>query len=360
MRSCQPFRCIPRIDQADGAKREPGTTWAMADDAGDGADPQIQATVLWRATPPSRQPAVPSAHSPVSRSQRNPTPLFGLGLIDAIPDAAIEAMAKRQAKKSPEIQGRVSRLKDGRIGRLGWKGQTANVEDFVLNACAVELGLEVPGHHQAMSPQAPKYQTTGLDLNAGRVRRACRLRAEPAQAGRAQALGRRGGEAHRRRQGDVLEHRLRGLPLAERWRVEGIYSDLLLHDMGPEMADEGSYSDGSDDGGDDPLGPLLSLAVADNGRPGPARPTAPRAPPGGNGGRRPSGASATPALISTMAGPRRWSRPSPCTAARARPRREVLQALAPRASPGRGVPQVAGRAARHSSSPSAATEVRCA
>jgi CxxC motif-containing protein (DUF1111 family) len=46
--------------------------------------------------------------------------------------------------------------------------------------------------------------------------------------------------------------------------VEGIYSDLLLHDMGPEMADEGSYSDGSDDGGDDPLGPLLQPAVADN------------------------------------------------------------------------------------------------
>ena len=35
-----------------------------------------------------------------------------------------------------------------------------------MNACAVELGLEVPGHHQAMTPQAPKYQSPGLDLDA--------------------------------------------------------------------------------------------------------------------------------------------------------------------------------------------------
>jgi mono/diheme cytochrome c family protein len=46
--------------------------------------------------------------------------------------------------------------------------------------------------------------------------------------------------------------------------VEGIYSDLLLHDMGKEMADEGSYSDDPDDGDDDPLGPLLSPGVANN------------------------------------------------------------------------------------------------
>ena len=126
---------------------------------------QIQAA-MFASNPSLRQAVGRSVTFLVARSQRNPTPLFGLGLIDAIPDAAIEAMAKRQAKESPEIEGRVSRLKDGRIGRLGWKGQTANAEDFVLNACAVEVGLEVPGHHQAMTPQAPKYKTPGLDLTA--------------------------------------------------------------------------------------------------------------------------------------------------------------------------------------------------
>ena len=126
---------------------------------------QVQASVF-ASNPSLRQGSRAAGEFTVSRSQRNPTPLFGLGLIDGIPEEAIEAEAKRQAKESPETMGRASHVKDGRIGRLGWKGQVANVEDFVLNACAVELGLEVPGHHQSMTPQAPKYQTTGLDLTA--------------------------------------------------------------------------------------------------------------------------------------------------------------------------------------------------
>ena len=66
----------------------------------------------------------------------------------------------------PQIAGRVSRLKDKRIGRFGWKSQTASLSDFVLTACAVELGLEVPAHHQAGSPQHPDAKPTGFDLNA--------------------------------------------------------------------------------------------------------------------------------------------------------------------------------------------------
>jgi CxxC motif-containing protein (DUF1111 family) len=193
----------------------------------------------------------------VTRSQRNPTALFGLGLIDAIPEAAIEAMAKKEAKESPEIQGRVSRVKDGRIGRLGWKGQMASVEDIVLNACAVELGLEVPGHHQAISPQAPKYRTTGLDLTAEECNalvayvRSLPKPAERRPSGRAEAQHIDAGKAtfasigcagcHAERVGDVV----------------GIFSDLLLHDMGQELGDEGSYGDSADDGSDEPLVPRL-------------------------------------------------------------------------------------------------------
>jgi len=248
------------------------TSGPKADPADSRAEMQIQMIrIAVQAGNPAigRQPLAAGAFT-VSASQRNPTPLFGLGLIDAIPSEAIEAMAKRQAKKSPEIQGRVSRLKDGRVGRLGWKGQVANVEDFVLNACAVELGLEVPGHHQAMSPQAPKYQTTGLDLNAGEcaalvayVRSLPRpVERRPSSVEESKHLG--AGKAMFSSIGCAGCH---SPSVAD---VEGIYSDLLLHDMGPEMADEGSYSDGSDDGGDDPLGPLLQPAVASNSQPRPA------------------------------------------------------------------------------------------
>ena len=100
----------------------------------------------------------------VALSARNPPPLFGAGLIDAVSNADLETVALRQPQ---EVRGRVHRLKDGRIGRFGWKAQVATLEDFVLNACANELGLEVPGHHQAASPLAPDAKARGMDLTPG-------------------------------------------------------------------------------------------------------------------------------------------------------------------------------------------------
>jgi CxxC motif-containing protein (DUF1111 family) len=201
----------------------------------------------------------------VSRSQRNPTPLFGLGLIDAIPESAIVAMAKKQSKETPGTAGRVVRVADGRIGRLGWKGQTANSEEFVLNACAVEVGLEVPGHAQAITPQAPRYKGPGLDLTAGEcnslvayVRSLPRpIERETTSTIEARYLG--AGKAAFAKIGCANCH------AAKLGEVEGLYSDLLAHDMGDDTADSGSYN-GSDEGTDEPLVPLLA---ARNGEPQP-------------------------------------------------------------------------------------------
>jgi CxxC motif-containing protein (DUF1111 family) len=261
----------PPLLNIDASEPRMVTGAGAADPADNRAAEQIQQirAALLAGNPAMGRPPLAVGAFTVSVSQRNPTPLFGLGLIDAIPSEAIEAIAKRQAKKSPEIQGRVSRLKDGRIGRLGWKAQTANVEDFVLNACAVELGLEVPGHHQAMSPQAPKYQTTGLDLNTGECAalvayvRSLPKPVERKPSGTLEAKHLGAGKALFSSIGCAGCH---SPSVAD---VEGIYSDLLLHDMGAEMADEGSYSDGSDDGGDDPLGPLLQPVAANNNQPQP-------------------------------------------------------------------------------------------
>jgi len=190
----------------------------------------------------------------VSHSQRNATALFGVGLLDSIPESAIAAGAGL-SKQFPEVQGRVSRLKDGRIGRLGWKGQTASVEDFVLTACAVELGLEVPGHEQSLSPQAPKYRAGGKDLTADEcsalvafVRSIPRpLERAPQMEEEGEAI--KGGKAHFESIGCASCH------TPSLGGVDGVYSDLLLHDMGPELADNGSYNGDPDD--PDPLNPVL-------------------------------------------------------------------------------------------------------
>jgi len=235
---------------------------------------QIQASVF-ASNPTLRQGSRSVGQFLVSRSQRNPTPLFGLGLIDAIPEAAIEAMEKRQAKESPATQGRASHVKDGRIGRLGWKGQVANVEDFVLNACAVELGLEVPGHHQAMTPQAPKYRTTGLDLTAEECNSlVAYVRSLPKPAER-DLSGAEEAKIHSAGKSTFASIGCANCHSPKVGNAVGIYSDLLLHDMGQELADDGSYSESSDD--DEPLVPRISVANAQQAQP---QPVAQRAPKG--------------------------------------------------------------------------------
>ena len=211
----------------------------------------------------------------VSRSQRNPTPLFGLGLIDRIPEKSIEEGAKRRFEKFPEVQGRVSRLKNGRVGRLGWKGQTANTDDFVLTACAVELGLEVPGHEQAMSPQAPKYRAGGMDLTGDECASlVAYVKNLPRPLERASTAVEESkvitaGKTLFASVGCATCH------APSLGGVDGIYSDLLLHDMGTELADSGSGYGSSGDDDNDPLNPILenpkALAANAAGAPGAAR-----------------------------------------------------------------------------------------
>lgn len=104
----------------------------------------------------------------LSHSERSTPALFGAGRIDSIPDKALLEAEARKYPNFPEIKGRVSRLKGGRIGKFGWKGQTASLADFVLAACANEVGLEVPGHHQASLVSAKDFdpKKITLDLNA--------------------------------------------------------------------------------------------------------------------------------------------------------------------------------------------------
>jgi CxxC motif-containing protein (DUF1111 family) len=177
----------------------------------------------------------------VLRSQRNPTALFGAGLIDAIPDAVLEEAAKVKHPEAPEVAGRVSRQKDGRIGRFGWKAQTPSLADFVLTACAVELGLEVPDHHQGGLPQSPEVKAKGLDLTDQECAAlVAYVRSIPKPIARASSVEAESktiaaGKASFESIGCASCHTPK---LGE---VDGIYSDLLLHQMGPELGDVGAY-----------------------------------------------------------------------------------------------------------------------
>jgi CxxC motif-containing protein (DUF1111 family) len=176
----------------------------------------------------------------VSLTERNTPPLFGTGLIDGVSERDLEGVARHQP---PEIRGRFHRLKDGRLGRFGWKAQVASLEDFVLTACANELGLEVPGHHQAVSPLAPDATARGLDV----TRDECDalvdyVRNLPPPA----SLAAPGPGGHT--VAEIAEGRrvFQSIGCAtchapDLGPARGIYSDLLLHDMGERLSDPGDY-----------------------------------------------------------------------------------------------------------------------
>jgi CxxC motif-containing protein (DUF1111 family) len=173
--------------------------------------------------------------------QRNAIPLFGAGLIDGVPDTVLEAAARHRDSEFPEISGRVCRLPDGRIGRFGWKAQEATLEEFVLTACAVELGLEVPGRRQAGSPRDGAYRAPGLDLTQEQCQDlAAFVRSLPAPAGHSPGMDREAvavetGRATFERIGCAACH------IPKLGDVAGIYSDLLLHDLGEHLGELGSY-----------------------------------------------------------------------------------------------------------------------
>ncbi|OYW73770.1 MAG: hypothetical protein B7Z37_20270 [Verrucomicrobia bacterium 12-59-8] len=77
-------------------------------------------------------------------AQRNSTPLFGLGLIEAIPDHEILRNVRRMPLDG--VLGKVSKVADaatGRmlIGRFGWKAQQATLLSFAGDAYLNEMGI---------------------------------------------------------------------------------------------------------------------------------------------------------------------------------------------------------------------------
>jgi RNA polymerase sigma factor (sigma-70 family) len=169
-------------------------------------------------------------------SERNSPALFGAGQIDGIPSDVLVALAESQPA---QVRGRVGRTSRGAVGRFGWKAQVASLHEFVRGACASELGLEVPGHAQAVSPVGPLAEAGVVDMTQAECDAlVAYVRSLPAPS----VVYPPEPEASR----DLIEgsERFASVGCAECHRptlgeVRGIYSDLLLHRMGVDLDDPG-------------------------------------------------------------------------------------------------------------------------
>jgi CxxC motif-containing protein (DUF1111 family) len=192
--------------------------------------------------------AEPVPGEATGQARRTTPDVFGFGLLDAIPDATILALADPDDRDGDGVSGRAHVLPGGHVGRFGRKAVVASLAQFNEGAFQIELGITTP--NQAFeSTIAGQPLPEGVDplkepeLEAEQVARVddyVRFLAPPAPAALT-TVARKGKRVFERigcaechvpslRTG---EHEVRVLSRQE----IAAYTDLLLHDMGPELAD---------------------------------------------------------------------------------------------------------------------------
>jgi CxxC motif-containing protein (DUF1111 family) len=183
------------------------------------------------------------------RAGRRTTPLFGLGLVDAVPDGALLLLAAYESRYHPEKAGRANIVTDvttGRqaVGRFGWKSQVPSLLHFSADAYLNEMGITTPFFPNENCPQGdcallacdpvPDPEDDGTDVH--RFHDFMQMLAPPPRPSldRVQAAGSRVFD-----QIGCASCHVRTLATgpssvrALRYRAFQPYSDFLLHDMGP-------------------------------------------------------------------------------------------------------------------------------
>lgn len=103
-----------------------------------------------------RPETVPAQATIVVR--RRSTPLFGLGLVDATPDADFVTLAATQTGTRDRVAGRVSLVDNARagmktVGKFGWKAHVPTLIQFAGDAYVNELGITSPDFPSENCPQ---------------------------------------------------------------------------------------------------------------------------------------------------------------------------------------------------------------
>jgi CxxC motif-containing protein (DUF1111 family) len=234
-------------------------------------------TIAGRSDAPGCGPRQPDFEGELARRNvifRIPTPVFGAGLIEQIPDRAILAnqAAEMPMKKSMRIQGRPNITlagrtisgqanvngNDGTVARFGWKAQNKSLLVFAGEAYNVEMGItnelfqterdETPTCQFAKLPndvtntaaQTPLEAVSAVEKFAFFMRFLAPPAPSPDSPGGADSI-KRGRELFSGvgcalchtptlRTGDTTVAALRD-------QAVNLYSDLLVHDMGPGLAD---------------------------------------------------------------------------------------------------------------------------
>ena len=148
----------------------------------------------------------------ISHSQRNPTALYGVGLIDAIPEQAIVELATLEQAKVSE-SGRPAGEAKRRQGRpLRLESPKAVAGRFRPNGLRRRTRFERAGARAGGRAAETRLQSARPRHEPSRMRRSGELSAKSARSGRAQAGDGARGRHHRRGTQAVCDGRLHRMP----------------------------------------------------------------------------------------------------------------------------------------------------
>src|SRR2546426_1046254 len=182
------------------------------------------------------------------QAHRSTPDLLGFGLLDAVPDKEILSRADPNDRNRDGISGRPNRFVDGRLGRFGRKAFVPTLREFNQGAFQVEVGITNPSvpEEGTVTGQPlpagtdpapdPELNARGLELADAFVR----LLAPPAPLKQSREA-RQGRDVFTRVKCDgchIPVLRTGNNPIAAlRYKDVAAFTDLLLHDMGPALAD---------------------------------------------------------------------------------------------------------------------------
>jgi CxxC motif-containing protein (DUF1111 family) len=195
-------------------------------------------------------------------SPRMPQTLVGLGLLEAVDEETLLALQDPDDSNGDGISGRVNYVYDPtapapRIGRFGWKADKYSLRHFAAAALRDDIGVKTSLFNQpdcgaaevACAQQAQTAPTLSdqdlallanyLEMIGAPSRRPDEIDKPSVVAGEAAFTASGCGGCHTATMQTGMRH-----PLAElRGQVIHAYTDLLLHDMGDDLADHLSASD---------------------------------------------------------------------------------------------------------------------
>ncbi|WP_026096873.1 di-heme oxidoredictase family protein, partial [Ideonella sp. B508-1] len=186
MRSLLVRLSVPGQDAHGGPQPEPRYGDQLNEQGVPGVPGEGEAVLQWAPVPVTladgtvitlRRPSLSFQHlafgpmaEEVLTSVRVAPPMFGLGLLEAVPEADILALAEAQRRAGQGVAGQPNRVWDavaGRavLGRFGWKANQPSVRQQVAGALAGDMGITTPVFP---TPNCPPVQTACAAWSADR------------------------------------------------------------------------------------------------------------------------------------------------------------------------------------------------